>query len=759
MAAFILSFLALSSVVQSQHIFPDCTNGPLKNNTICDTSASTRARAEALVSVLTLPEKINLTGNTSPGVPRLGLPAYQWWQEALHGVAESSGVSFASSGNYSYATSFPQPILMGAAFDDQLINDVASVVSTEARAFNNVNRSGLDYWTPNINPYKDPRWGRGQETPGEDPFHISSYVKNLINGLQGGYDPTIKKIVATCKHFAAYDLESWEGNYRYQFDTIVNTQELVEYYLPAFQTCARDANVGSVMCSYNALNGVPTCANSYLLQDILRDHWSWNNEDQYVTSDCDAIQNIFEPHNYASTREQAVADSLIAGTDLNCGTYYPTHLPTAYSEGLFNETVIDQAIVRLYSSLIKLGYFDPPSATPYRSLTFANVSTPSAKQLALKAAEEGIVLLKNDGTLPLRSTNVSVALIGSWANATDQMQGNYYGIAPYLHSPLYAAMEAGFEVHYATGVSGQGDPTTDAWQEALSASEEADVIVIADGIDTSIEAEGMDRYTIDWTGAQIDLAEQLAAMGKPTLLLQMGNQLDDTPFLKNPNISAIVWGGYPGQDGGTALTNILTGKVAPAGRLPVTQYPAAYVSEVPMTDMNLRPNATSGNPGRTYRWYNQSVIEFGYGLHYTNFSINANVSSNRYNISDLGCNSTLLDLCPFTTINAEITNAGSVTSDFVALAFVAGEYGPEPYPLKQLVAYERLHQVSAGASATAQLNLTLGNLARYDDDGNAIIFPGNYSLLLDVPTQTTIDFALVGDQLMLDEFPKRPSRG
>lgn len=234
-------------------------------------------------------------------------------------ATNNPGVNFSMSGNFSYATSFPQPILMGAAFDDQLIYDVASVISTEARAFNNANRGGLDYWTPNINPFKDPRWGRGQETPGEDPFHLQSYVHSLINGLQGGQDPAIKKLIATCKHFAAYDMENWDGFDRNSFDAQVSTQDLSEYYVRPFQTCARDANVGSIMCSYNAVNGVPSCADPYLLQTVLREHWGWTSEEQYVTSDCDAIQNVYMPHDYVSSREQAVADTLNAGTDLDCG--------------------------------------------------------------------------------------------------------------------------------------------------------------------------------------------------------------------------------------------------------------------------------------------------------------------------------------------------------------------------------------------------------------------------------------------------------
>ena len=226
------------------------------------------------------------------------------------------------------------------------------------------------------------------------------------------------------------------------------------------------------------------------------------------------------------------------------------HLPDAYFQGLFNETTLDTSLVRLYSALVKLGYFDPASSIPYRSLSFANVSTSEAQQLALQAAEEGMVLLKNDGLLPFQGINVSVALIGSWANATEQMQGNYYGVAPYLHSPLYAAQEAGFTVHYSPGVGGQGDPTTDNWIQAISAANTSDLIIIADGVDIEVESEGMDRYTIDWSAQQLDLAETLAAMGKPTIVAQFGDQLDDTPFFNNPNISAIIWGGYPGQVSG-----------------------------------------------------------------------------------------------------------------------------------------------------------------------------------------------------------------
>ena len=577
---------------------------------------------------------------------------------------------------------------MGAAFDDALINAVATVVSTEARAFNNANRSGLDYWTPNINPYKDPRWGRGQETPGEDPYHLKSYVASLIDGLQGGSNPDVLKVAATCKHFVAYDMESWHGNLRYEFDAQISSQELSEYYMQPFQTCARDAKVTSIMCSYNALNGMPTCADPYILQDVLRDHWNWTDPEHYVTTDCDSLESAYGYQHYASTREQVVADALQAGTDLNCGTYYQNFLPSAFAESLFNQTSIDQAVTRLYSALIRLGYFDPPSTTLYRSLSFADVATANSSALALRAAEEGIVLLKNDGTLPLSlptnsSTNTTIALIGPWANATTTMQGNYFGIAPYLHSPLYAASQLpGVNAIY--GGTG-GDPTTDGWTRAYNAAKQADIIIFAGGTTTSDAEEEHDRDTINWTGAAIDLVSWLASLGKPTILLSMGDQLDAAPFLSNPNISAILWGGYPGQDGGTALMNVLTGKTAPAGRLPVTNYPTNYVNEVEMTDMQLRPNESTGNPGRTYMWFDNATLPFGYGLHYTNFTTTFAASSNAsgtpsYDIDSLvsSCKNVTypyLDLCPLpaqlSPVNVSVSKTGATTSDFVTLLFVA----------------------------------------------------------------------------------------
>jgi beta-D-xylosidase 4 len=698
-------------------------------------------------------------------VPRLGLPAYQWWQEALHGVALSPGVKFARTGNFSHATSFPQPILMGAAFDDALIKDVATVISTEARAFSNDGRTGLDFWTPNINPFRDPRWGRGQETPGEDPFHLSSYVSALIDGLQGGVAPKYKRIVATCKHYAGYDIEDWQGHARFGFDAIISPQDLVEYYLPPFQECARDSNVGGFMCSYNAVNGVPACADPYLLQTILREKWNWTGEQQWVTSDCGAIDNVFTDHNFTKTPEQAVAASLKAGTDIDCGGYYQKYLPNAYKEGLFDESVLDMALVRQYSSLVRLGYFDPSEDQPYRSLHFDSVNTAFSQALAKRAAIEGIVLLKNNGFLPLSLTpNSSIALLGDWADATTQMQGNYQGVAPFLISPLSAAKKLNISVSHV---------------DSPEATKDSDIIIYIGGIDNNIEAEGKDRNLISWNATQLENIAKIAAYGKKVLVVQMGGgHVDSSAIANNPNISALIWGGYPGQSGGEALFDIIIGKAAPAGRLPITQYPASYVSEVPMTDMSLRPSPRS--PGRTYKWYTgKPVFEFGHGLHYTNFSASIVPSksstgtseglSSSYAIADLisMCKNTIntptssvkyMDKCTFGKLPVSVKNTGKITSDFVTLAFLAGSFGPKPYPKKSLVAYTRLIGIAGGSSKIANLNMTLGNLARVDMNGNKVLYPGDYSIVIDNNAFATFNFSLNGDATMLDIWPQSPTR-
>ncbi|OAA62902.1 beta-xylosidase [Niveomyces insectorum RCEF 264] len=832
-------FLATAPApAQAMMTFPDCVNGPLANNTVCNPRAAPAARAAALVKAMTLNEKLVNLVNTSPGAPRIGLPPYEWWSEALHGVAASPGVSFNRSGAvaigngskspspFSYATSFPGPITMSAAFDDELIERVATIVSTEARAFSNAGHAGLDFWTPNINPFKDPRWGRGAETPGEDPFRNKGYVRALLRGLEGPYDrgtanstrhrahngtthhgangthhhhgthggghthddPSIRKVIATCKHFAAYDLERWNGTVRYGFDAIVSLQDLSEYYLPPFQECARDSRVGSIMCSYNAVNGTPACASSYLMNDILRKHWGWTEDHQYVTSDCNAILDFDHEHKFSVDGAHAAAAAYGAGTDTVCEvpSYEGTDVRGAYNQSLLSEAVLDRALTRLYEGLVRAGYFDPASASPYRALGWSNVATPEARALARRSAADGFVLKKNDVAGPhalpwANLTGRRVALIGHWADATRQMLGGYSGIPPFYHNPVAAARARNWSYVAYGGLDGApvnpAPGATDTWTEpALAAARQADAVLYFGGNDLSIEAEDKDRINITWPQAQLDLLTALAALGKPTAVVQLGGgQNDDTQLLRNPNISAVLWAGYPGQDGGNAALDIITGVHAPAGRLPVTQYPGSYIDAVPMTNMALRPGP--GNPGRTYRWYDHAVLPFGHGLHYTNFTAGFAsaapdraiaktqlVSNGTYALADLvsaesGCTATHRDLCHFAYVNFTVANtgsaaAGAATSDFVALAFLAGSYGPAPYPRKTLVAYRRLRNIAPGQTASGVLSLTLGSLARTDAAGNLVVYPGTYSLLLDEPTQSTTQFTLTGEGVVLDEFPQ-----
>ncbi|EPQ54190.1 beta-xylosidase [Gloeophyllum trabeum ATCC 11539] len=759
MWASLLATVLLAVGHVAAYAFPDCSSAPLSGNAVCDITLDPITRARAIIDQFTVPELINNTVNTSPGVPRLGLPAYQWWSEALHGVAISPGVNFSTSGEFSYATSFPQPIVMSAAFDDPLILAVATVVSTEARAFNNVGRAGLDYWTPNINPFKDPRWGRGQETPGEDPYHVAQYVYNLIQGLQGGLDPEpYFRIAATCKHFAGYDLEDWNGYVRYGFNAVITEQDMSEYYFPSFQSCVRDAKVASVMCSYNAVNGIPSCANTYLLQNVLREFWGLT-EDRWVTSDCDAVDNIYSPHNYTATLAEAVADAMNAGTDIDCGSVYAEALPDAYAQGLVSETQLYNALVRQYASLVRLGYFDPAAIQPYRQYGWSQVNTPEAQTLAYTAAVEGITLLKNDGTLPLNSSVKNIALIGPWANATTAMQGNYQGVAPYLISPLMAAQTAGYNVTYVFGTNITSNDTS-GFAAAVAAAEAADAVIYAGGIDETVEREEVDRYNITWPGNQLDLIAELQQVGKPFVVVQFGGgQVDDTVLKNNATVNALVWAGYPGQSGGTALFDILSGKVAPAGRLTTTQYPADYVNQVAMTDMTLRPSAT--NPGRTYKWYTGApVYEFGTGLHYTTFELSWLVApSGTYSIQTLVQEasrlSPYLDSAPFGTFNVLVRNAGTVTSDYVTLLFLNGTYGPAPYPNKQLVSYTRLHAIPASYGlSVASLPVTLGSLARADNYGNLWVYPGNYTFTVDTPGLITSSFELTGTATQITNFPQ-----
>ena len=733
----------------------DCTNANLKSTAACDKTKGSHDRAAALVALMTLDEKAANIVNSSPGVLRLGLMPYEWWNEALHGVARKHGVVFSDDAGtpFSSATSFPMPINLGAAFDDALVRSIAETIGKEARAFANNGRAGLDYWTPNINPFRDPRWGRGQEVPSEDAYHIQSYVANLIPGLQG---PNLeqKQLIATCKHYAVYDVETDRHSRNYN----PTKQDLNDYYLSPFKTCLRDAHAGSVMCSYNAVYGVPACANQYLLKDILRGHYNFTAPYQYVVSDCAAIRDIYlNGHNFTKDAASASAVAMFAGTDLDCGSVYPA-ISTSVSDGTTKEALLNQALTRLYTALFTVGYFDGNS--PYASYGWSDVNTKASQELAYRAAVEGMTLLKNiDSTLPLKSTSLKIALIGPNANATTSMQGNYYGTPPFFMSPLSAFKAAFSSVTYVAGTAINTDSTSD-FTAATDAAKAADIVIYVGGLDQTIEAEGRDRTTITWPGNQLSLISSLASTGKPLVIVQFGGgQVDDSTLLSNAGVKSLLWAGYPGQDGGRAIVDVISGKAAPAGRLPITQYPANYVNQLTIFDPNLQPSGSK--PGRTYKWYNaQPILPFGYGLHYTNFTFNWTATpAASYDIAALisaaGKQGGYTELASFATVKAEVTNAGSKTSDYAGLLFLSStNAGPTPRPIKSLVSYARARDIVAAGKQVLEFPLTLASLARADSNGDLVIYPGDYTLVLDISSGLSTKFILTGTQTVVEALPR-----
>ena len=669
------------------------------------------------------------------------------------------GVDF-QLGPIKSATSFPEPIGLASSFDRALIQDVATAISTEARAMSNTGQAGLTFFTPNINLFRDPRWGRGQETPGEDPFLTSEYVFALMNGLQGGEDERYLKLVADCKHYAAYDLENWGGVDRVHFDAIVSDQDMAESYLPAFETCIRDAKVASIMCSYNSVNGIPSCANDLLLKEIARGDWGL---DGFVVSDCGAISDILHDHNYTTSVEETVAVAMLAGTDLNCGQFYQSFTQQALDAGTIIEADIDQALTRSMSTLFRAGWFDPADMQPYRQIGPEAVNTKETQALALEAAQSGMVLLERNlhfGSLPWNASNATVAVIGPFFNATDVQQGNYFGQAPFLTTPLDSLRAAGFKVLSAQGCMVNGT-IKNGFAQALEVAQEADFVLFVGGITQKQEREGRDRVVISLPQVQMDLLQLLSAsVIKPiTAAFFSGGQVDMS-FLKpaNTNVSNVIWMGYPGEQGGTALANLITGKFSPAGRLVTTQYPADYVHQVSMFDMSFRPSAT--NPGRTYRFFppEQAVYEFGYGLSYTTFEYvwlneagalfpteDDELSTQQVSIASLYAAHKQHRATTAINYRVNVTNSGSdFTSDVVVQLFTMPPIPSPSDPLKQLIGFARVYDLAPGATEQVRFGIQARQLAHVDARGRKWLRPGKIVLGVDVPTKKVHVLELTG---------------
>jgi beta-glucosidase len=421
-------------------------------------------RVNDLVSRMTLEEKVSQMMNAAPAIERLGIPAYDWWNEALHGVARAG-----------YATVFPQAIGLAATWDTKLMHDVADVISTEARAKHHefirnnqhARYQGLTFWSPNINIFRDPRWGRGQETYGEDPYLTARMGVEFVRGLQGN-DPRYFKVIATPKHYAVHSGPEPE---RHAFNAIASERDLRETYLPAFRATILEGKAYSVMCAYNRTNGEPCCANKKLMTDILRGEWKFNG---YVVSDCGAIYDIWKFHKVVPTEMAASVLGVRAGTDLTCGTEYPT-LVQAVKQGLISESEIDTAVKRLMTARFRLGMFDPPEMVPYARIPFSQNDTPEHRQLARKTARESIVLLKNaNHTLPLKKDLKSIAVIGPNADVPEVLWGNYNGYPSVITTPLAGiknAVSANTKVLYAPGSPLAGEPVIPVPTSALTTND------------------------------------------------------------------------------------------------------------------------------------------------------------------------------------------------------------------------------------------------------------------------------------------------
>ncbi|KAL5541921.1 hypothetical protein UlMin_009631 [Ulmus minor] len=681
----------------------------------CKAALPLHVRVRDLIGRLTLQEKIRLLVNNAAAVPRLGIGGYEWWSEALHGVSNvGPGTKF--GGAFPGATSFPQVITTAASFNQSLWEEIGRVVSDEARAMYNGGAAGLTYWSPNVNIFRDPRWGRGQETPGEDPVLAGKYAASYVRGLQGNGAGNRLKVAACCKHYTAYDLDNWNGVDRYHFNARVSKQDLEDTYGVPFKACVVEGKVASIMCSYNQVNGIPTCADPNLLKNTIRGEWHLNG---YIVSDCDSVGVIYDTQHFTKTPEEAAANTIRAGLDLDCGPFLAIHTEGAVRSGLLSEIDVNNALANTVTVQMRLGMFDgEPSAQPYGKLGPRDVCSPSHQQLALEAAHQGIVLLHHRGpALPLSpARHRTVAVIGPNSDVTVTMIGNYAGVACGYTTPLQGISRYTKAVHQ-PGCRNVACDNNQLFGLAEVAARHSDATVLVMGLDQSIEAEFRDRTTLLLPGHQQELVSRVARASRgPTILVLMSGGPIDVSFAKNdPRIGAILWVGYPGQAGGTAIADVLFGAKNPGGKLPVTWYPQSYLAKAPMTNMGMRPGR--GYPGRTYRFYKGPVVfPFGHGLSYTTFShnlvqaptqvavplstlratTNSTTLSNAVRVTRADCGSLSLG------IHVEVKNTGKMDGTHTLLIFStppAGKWSTN----KQLVGFQKLH-----LAAGSQQRVTIG---------------------------------------------------
>ncbi len=673
---------------------------PFKNS-----SLPVNNRVHNLLDLLTTDEKINLLLYNSPGVERLGIPAYNWWNEALHGV-----------GRAGRATVFPQAIGMAATFNDPLIQQVANAISDEARAKYNAaiktnNRSqylGLTFWSPNINIFRDPRWGRGHETYGEDPFLTGRIGTAFVKGLQGS-DARYYKSVACAKHFAVH---SGPEPLRHAFNAVASKNDLHNTYLPAFKKLITEAKVGGVMCAYNRLDSLPCCSSPYLLQDILRKEWGFKG---YVVTDCWALDDIFRYHKYVKRPEEAAAFAIKNGVNVECGNTLKT-LQQALKQGLLNEMDIDASLAINLEVLMKLGWFDAPGKNPYDRISENVINSEAHRLLARQTAAQSMVLLSNkNNTLPMDTRLKSILVTGPNADDANVLLANYNGNSGNMVTVLEGITNA---VGPASVIfHNRGCDLTDTTRQDVHwMINEADAVVAVLGLSPLLEGENGDAYLSEAGGDKKDISfpysqlkylEKLRERTKKPLVvvISAGSAIELKEVEKIADAVLLAW--YPGEQGGNAVADILFGKTNPAGRLPVTFYQAN--DDLPaFDDYSMK--------GRTYRYFSGKVQHpFGFGLSYTSFDYSGLVVSS----ASSGY-----------SFQFAIRNTGKLSGDEVPQLYVRRVNAGTGEPIKQLKDFKRV-TIATGTTVKVKFELMHSDFEYYDvPSGKWVIYPGEYDIMI-----------------------------
>ncbi len=676
-------------------------------------------RARELVGKMTLEEKASQLKYDAPAIPRLGVPAYNWWNEGLHGVARA-GV----------ATVFPQAIAIGAAFDTDLAEKVGDTIAEEGRAKYNAYvkendrdiYKGLTFWSPNVNIFRDPRWGRGHETYGEDPYLTGELGKAFVDGIQG--DGEYLKAAACAKHFAVH---SGPEAVRHKFDAKASKKDMRETYLPAFEKLVKDADVEGVMGAYNRTNGEPCCGSKTLMQDILRGEWGF---DGYYVSDCWAVRDFHTNHMVTDTAEESAALALKTGCDVNCGNTY-LHMMKAYEQGLVSEEDITLAAERLFTTRFMLGLFDE---TEYDKIGYDRIECREHLALADRATAESVVLLKNNGILPLEKKKLkAVGVIGPNANSRAALIGNYHGTSSRYITVLEGIQDCMGEdvrVFYSEGCHLFKDRVEnlglrqDRISEAVAVAKNSDVVVLCLGLDETLEGEEGDTGNSYASGDKVDLLlpevqrellEAVVAAGKPVILVNMTGSAMDLRYAQE-HCAAIVQAWYPGARGGRVVADILTGEISPSGKLPVTFY--RDTEELPdFEDYSMK--------GRTYRYFTGEVLyPFGYGLTYGS----AEISSVKLDGQELADGSEAgLPGGSFDSLEVTVSNTGDRDVEEVVQVYIKALDSADATPNERLCGFARV-SVKTGGQAVVQVPVDRDALTVINDEGEKVSGGSRYAV-------------------------------